>query len=560
MSTFPDRRRTFAVGFAGLLLTLGTRADEPAWTTERVETPRLQYRTLASTAAHTTVTYHLYVPEASDTEPQRRFPVLYWLHGSDGGVGGLARLATEFDAAIHAGRVPPLFVVFPNGLANGMWCDSIDGSSPVETVFLQEVLPDVDAHFRTSTSRTSRVIEGFSMGGYGAARLGFKHPDLFGAVSMFAAGPLQPDFHEAPRAGTKRRDQVLADVYGGSYDVFRTWSPWEIATSNAAALRDGRPIRMAVGTLDETFENNRAFDRHLTDLGIAHTFTAIPGIGHDPRSLLTALGDDYWAFLRRALGATSTPPAVATNRETGLVRRTWIVDGVQREALVHLPPATGTNAVPLVFGFHGHGGTAQGAARMLGIERLWPQAAVVYMQGLNTPGRLTDPEGKRPGWQHAPDDQGDRDLKFFDAVLADLRKEIHVDERRIYSTGHSNGGGFTYLLWATRGDAFAAMAPSGAAAASRFAGLLKPKPVLHVAGRNDPLVKFAWQEQTIDLVRKLNGCGTGEPGGDGLTTYPSPSGTPVLTLLHDGGHGFPREAPAQIVKFFQGQVKPLPKP
>ena len=193
---------------------------------------------------------------------------------------------------------------------------------------------------------------------------------------------------------------------------------------------------------------------------------------------------------------------------------------------------------------------------MLGIERLWPEAAVVYMQGLNTPGKLTDPEGKRPGWQHGPGDQGDRDLKFFDTVLADLRKELHVDDRRIYSTGHSNGGGFTYLLWATRGEVFAATAPSGAAPAARYATLFKPKPMLHVAGRNDPLVKFAWQEQSIEFARKLNGCASGEPRDHGLVEYPSPAGTPVFTLLHDQGHAFPREAPAQMVKFFQAHPRP----
>ena len=82
----------------------------------------------------------------------------------------------------------------------------------------------------------------------------------------------------------------------------------------------------------------------------------------------------------------------------------------------------------------------------------WPEAIAVYMQGLNTPGVLTDPEGKRPGWQKRVGDQNDRDLKFFDAVLATLKKDYRVDEKRVYATGHSNGGAFTYLLWAARGD------------------------------------------------------------------------------------------------------------
>ncbi|MEQ1851388.1 MAG: prolyl oligopeptidase family serine peptidase [Chthoniobacteraceae bacterium] len=236
-------------------------------------------------------------------------------------------------------------------------------------------------------------------------------------------------------------------------------------------------------------------------------------------------------------------------------RREWTVDGVSREALVYAPPKAKTEAVPVVFAFHGHGGTMQNAARSFAYHTQWPEALVVYMQGLNTPGRLTDPEGKKPGWQHGAGDQGDRDLKFFDAVLASLKKDYRVDEKRIYSTGHSNGGGFTYLLWAMRGERFAAMAPSAAAAAQTLR-LLKPKPVLHVAGEKDTLVKFAWQQQTMDALRKLNECGEGKPWEKGCTVYESKIGAPVVTFIHPGAHGFPREAPGIIVKFFQQHARP----
>lgn len=103
-------------------------------------------------------------------------------------------------------------------------------------------------------------------------------------------------------------------------------------------------------------------------------------------------------------------------------RRDWTIDGVKREALVHAPANAKEKAAPVVFGFHGHGGSMQNAARSFRLHELWPEAIVVYMQGLNTPGRLTDPEGKKPGWQSRVGDQGDRDLKFFDAVLAGLKK------------------------------------------------------------------------------------------------------------------------------------------
>ena len=236
-------------------------------------------------------------------------------------------------------------------------------------------------------------------------------------------------------------------------------------------------------------------------------------------------------------------------------RREWTVDGVAREGLVYVPAQAKTAATPVVFAFHGHGGSMQNAARMFRYHTLWPEALVVYLQGLNTPGRLTDPEGKKPGWQHGLGDQGDRDLKFFDAVLASLRKDFRVDDRRIYSTGHSNGGGFTYLLWAARGDQFAAFAPS-AAAAPKLLAQLKPKPVLHAAGEKDPLVKYEWQQQTMNALRQLNQCGEGQPGEKWMTTYPSKIGAPVVTLIHPGGHQFVPEAPAAIVKFFKEQTKP----
>ncbi|MBL9201438.1 MAG: hypothetical protein JNL39_13090 [Opitutaceae bacterium] len=251
-------------------------------------------------------------------------------------------------------------------------------------------------------------------------------------------------------------------------------------------------------------------------------------------------------------GAAAAP----INAADSAARRTWTVDGVPREARVHVPANARTQPAPVVFAFHGHGGSMQNAARSFRCHTLWPEAIVVYPQGLNTPGQLTDPEGRRPGWQPAPGDQGDRDLKFFDAMLASLRADFRVDDKRIYSTGHSNGGGFTYLLWAVRGDLFAAMAPSSATA-SRRSPPLKPKPALHVAGRKDELVKFAWQEQMIATVKRVNQCAAaGEPWEKIATKFASPLGAPLVTYVHPGGHTFSPEAPPLIVAFFRQHAKP----
>jgi polyhydroxybutyrate depolymerase len=241
------------------------------------------------------------------------------------------------------------------------------------------------------------------------------------------------------------------------------------------------------------------------------------------------------------------------------VEREWKVGSDARKAIVYAPATATKEPTPLVFAFHGHGGTMGHAARTMAYHQQWPEAVVVYMQGLNTPGRLTDPEGKKSGWQPAQGEQQDRDLKFFDAVLSSLKTEYKIDDKRIYATGHSNGGSFTYLLWAARGDVFAAVAPS-AAVPDRGSRELKPKPALHAAGEQDPLVKFAWQKLMIDRLKKVNGCDLegklwSKLGDLTGIQYSSKTETPLVVVTHPGGHQFPANAPELITKFFQEHQK-----
>lgn len=229
--------------------------------------------------------------------------------------------------------------------------------------------------------------------------------------------------------------------------------------------------------------------------------------------------------------------------------RTWTVDGVKRDALVVIPTGKPTR---LVFDFHGHGGTARHAARAHALHTHLPDAVVVYPQGLNTPTKLVDPEGKRSGWQLTTGEQGDRDLKLFDVMLTDLLKEHAIDPKRVYATGHSNGGAFTYLLWAERSSKLAAVAPVAALNGLRVIAKLTPKPCLHVAGEADPLVKIAGQRRVMDAVRRVNGCAAnGTTWEEKGKRYTGKNGADLVEVVHPGGHEYPNYTAGLIATFFK---------
>lgn len=279
-------------------------AATSSWMLPAITAPRVESRRFTSAAAKTEVSYHIYTPEIYDTEKERRFPVLYWLHGTGGGSQGIAPLSAYFDRAIREGKVPPVLIVYPNGMATSMWCDAKGGSVPMETVVVKELVPHIDASFRTIAKREGRIIEGFSMGGYGAARFGLKYPDVFATVSILAGGPLDLEF-SGPRAlaNPEEHDRILKEVYGGDLNHYQAQSPWMLAEQNARRVIEmPTTIRIAVGRQDNTGPLNRRLSDRFTQLGIKHTFTALPNVGHNPMNLLNALGETNWSFYRAALG------------------------------------------------------------------------------------------------------------------------------------------------------------------------------------------------------------------------------------------------------------------
>jgi polyhydroxybutyrate depolymerase len=244
----------------------------------------------------------------------------------------------------------------------------------------------------------------------------------------------------------------------------------------------------------------------------------------------------------------------------GLVRQTWSVDGVQRSALVAAPRAAAAgDRLPLVLVFHGHGGTSANAARTFRIHEAWPEAVVIYPQGVPTVGALTDPEGRLPGWQSLPGDNGDRDLRLTEAMLEWAKTRYPIDPAKVFAAGHSNGGSMVYLLWAVRGDRFAAFAPSASVFRPVLIARAPPKPALIIAGREDALVPFASQQRTIDAVLRLNhAAAAGAEWSGEARMHASPSGADVVIYIHPGGHPMPADAGEQMARFFRTVARRLP--
>ena len=307
----PHARQVFrplALRLRVAAVALGAAVAAPAsaqWTTAPVTAPGVQYRTFSSAAAGTTVSFHIYLPPAYASERNRRFPVLYWLHGSGDPIGAIPQVTSYFASGMAQGLIPPMIVVIPNGMNYSMWCNSKSGLVPMETVVLNDLVPHVDATFRTIAQRSGRIVDGFSMGGAGSGRFGFRRPDLFAGVSMLGAGPLQVDFLEEPIGGStseQLRLQIFATVWGSDPLYYLSQNPRTIVADRAEAVIAAQTrVRQGIGSLDTLVPMNQEFSALLTTLGISHGFMVLPGINHNAGAVLTTLGQANWDFYNAAL-------------------------------------------------------------------------------------------------------------------------------------------------------------------------------------------------------------------------------------------------------------------
>jgi enterochelin esterase-like enzyme len=219
----------------------------------------------------------VYTPPGYDdpTNAERRYPVVYLLHGwpgSEGNWPNMGHAAVTADSLIAKGRIPPVVLVFPDGTGKGLlgrslYIDSYDGKSKVETFMTHRLIAWVDSLYRTIRSPQSRGVIGLSDGGTAAINLVLQHPDLFGACGSHSA-----DLRLSKGMG-------MGGVIGpdpGATQLLKEHSPLVYAPDVLAHL-DPPVIYFDCGADDESAAQNREFDAMLTKLGVPHTYHEFPG-------------------------------------------------------------------------------------------------------------------------------------------------------------------------------------------------------------------------------------------------------------------------------------------
>lgn len=257
---------------------------------------RVDCSVLNSQTLHRPVRYCVMLPPGYDTDAQKKYPIIYFLHGlgeneqtllRSGGWGLIEDLEREH-------KLGDFLMAAPEGRSS-FFINSADGHDRYSDFFLTEFLPYIESHYRVLRERKSRGATGLSMGGYGALRLAFAHPELFGSVSaqspaLITESPreLNADIHDAgPLA------RLLGSVFGDPINVAH-WNqnnPFQLARKNQAQIR-GQLIYINCGQQDEYgfAEAAEAMHKQLASEKIPHQFHLYPG-GHNAEYFLSHLGE-----------------------------------------------------------------------------------------------------------------------------------------------------------------------------------------------------------------------------------------------------------------------------
>jgi S-formylglutathione hydrolase FrmB len=190
--------------------------------------------------------------------------------------------------------------IFPDGQTDSFYGDAYNGTKQVYSQIINEQLPYVESQFRAIADRDLRAMEGFSMGGFGAAMYTAKHPELFSAVVEY--GGALPTWDNL----VMFNNPVAVTMYNSTESNFVPFSLWNQTDSHAATIKTDVNYKMIVGDADFQFNSNARWRDHLHGLGIDPHFQVLPGVQHVQSSYandgtgIKYLSDHFAAAFRRA--------------------------------------------------------------------------------------------------------------------------------------------------------------------------------------------------------------------------------------------------------------------
>ncbi len=259
---------------------------------------------------HRAVRYCVMLPSSYEKEPNKKYPVLYFLHGlgeneqalvRSGGWGLIEDLQRQH-------RVGDFLLIAPEG-SGSFFINSADGRHRYSDFFLTEFLPYVESRYRVIRERNSRGITGLSMGGYGALRFAFAHPEMFGSVSAQSPALIteSPAEINADLRNGGPMANLLGGVFGDPVNVahWRQNSPFDLARKNQIQITH-QAIYINCGQQDEYGFAAGATKIHqqLSAEGIQHEFHLYPG-GHSGNYFLLHLGETFEFHWRAFAGSAA---------------------------------------------------------------------------------------------------------------------------------------------------------------------------------------------------------------------------------------------------------------
>jgi S-formylglutathione hydrolase FrmB len=261
---------------------------------------RIDCNALESHLLGQAVHYCVMLPPDYDTatagRSPRHYPVLYFLHGLGDNEQTLFKSGgwDLIEDLRQRGKISDFLVVTPEGMRS-FYINSADGRVRYSDFFIHEFIPYIESHYSIRRVRSARAISGVSMGGYGALRFAFAHPDLFSSVSAQSAAIITASPQEATAAmhsGTPL-GRMLGAVFGNPIDI----SHWDqnslIVLAKQNRLRiSGLSIYFNCGQEDGFgFEKGAAeLHRKLQAENIKHEFHLYPG-NHSAAYFLAHLGE-----------------------------------------------------------------------------------------------------------------------------------------------------------------------------------------------------------------------------------------------------------------------------